>query len=68
MSVQEVKTSLASFSRQEQDEVMAWLVHLRHTADPALRATLERRTLDSDPGHWLTPDAFESALDRRGSA
>ncbi len=65
MSVQEVKTTLASLSLQERDEVMAFLFHLRHSENPSYRASLERRALDPDPAHWLTPDAFERALDRR---
>jgi hypothetical protein len=35
MSVQEIKEKLAALPRNEQDEVIAYLFHLRHAHDPA---------------------------------
>ena len=34
MSVQEIKERLAALPRKEQDEVIAFLFHLRHADDP----------------------------------
>jgi hypothetical protein len=65
MSVQEIKEKLASLSRREQDEVVAFLFHLRHADDKEYQSTLGRRFEDQDPKHWLSPDQFESQLDKK---
>ena len=67
MSVQEIKEKLAILPRKEQDEVVAFLFHLRHAGDPDYKDDLSRRLADRDPSHWLSPDDFEHALDKQGS-
>ncbi len=62
MSVQEIKATLASLPRKDQDEVMAYLFHLRHTDDERYQSEVSRRMQDKDPAHWLTADQFESKL------
>jgi hypothetical protein len=64
MSVREVKDKLAALSRQEQDEVIAFLFHLRHVDDTDYQRTLDRRLEDQERKHWLTPDEFERELDK----
>ncbi len=65
MSVQEIKEKLAAPPRKEQDEVVAYLFHLRHEDDADYQGNISRRLKDTDPSHWLSPDQFERALDKR---
>lgn len=65
MSVQELKEKLASLPRKDQDEVIAFLFHLRHADDTEYQAGLARRLQDKDPSHWLSPDDFELRLDKK---
>jgi hypothetical protein len=65
MSVKEIKEQLATLPRQEQDEVVAYLFHLRHRDDPEYSREMDRRLGDRDPENWLTIEDFETALDRK---
>jgi hypothetical protein len=65
MSVEELKKSVATLSPGEQDELTAFLFHLRHRGDTAYSATLAGRMTDKDPAHWLTPEEFERRLDAK---
>ena len=67
MSVQEIKEKLAALPRNEQDEVIAYLFHLRREHDREYESQTGRRLKDKDPSHWLTPEAFERELDKRES-
>ena len=63
MSVEELKKTVATLSPGEQNELTAFLFHLRHRGDVAYQATLKARMDDKDPSHWLTPEEFEKRLD-----
>lgn len=65
MSVEEIKQKLATLRRQEQDEVIAFLFHLRHTHEGDYRSSVARRLEDAESSHWLSPDEFERRLDRK---
>jgi hypothetical protein len=65
MSVHEIKENLARLPRKEQDEIVAFLFHLRHTSDSDYRADVSRRLDDKDESHWLSPEDFERELDKR---
>ena len=65
MSVKELKEQLASLPRKEQDEVVAFLFHLRHKDDADYHQAIQRRSDDSDPANWLSLEEFEKALDRK---
>jgi SOS response regulatory protein OraA/RecX len=65
MSIQEIKEQLAALPRNEQDEVIAYLFHLRHAHDQEYASQTGRRLKDKDPSHWLSPDAFERELDKK---
>jgi hypothetical protein len=65
MSVQEIKEKLAILSRREQDEVVAFLFHLRHADDSDYQSALAQRLEDKDQSHWLSPDQFERELDKK---
>lgn len=63
MSVEELKKTVATLSPGEQNELTAFLFHLRHRGDVAYQAKLKARVDDKDPSHWLTPEEFEKRLD-----
>jgi hypothetical protein len=63
MSVEELKKTVATLSPGEQNELTAFLFHLRHRGDVAYQAMLKGRVDDKDPSHWLTPEEFEKRLD-----
>ena len=65
MSVQEIKDKLATLPQKEQDEVAAYLFHLRQLNDAAYQEAISRRLADKDASHWLSPDEFEKELDKR---
>jgi hypothetical protein len=65
VSVQEIKERLASLPQKEQDEVAAYLFHLRQLNDTAYQDAVSKRLADKDPSHWLSPDEFEKELDKR---
>lgn len=65
MSVQEIKEKLAALPRKEQDEVIAYLFHLRHAGDREYEGQIARRLEDTDPAHWLSPEEFERELDKK---
>jgi hypothetical protein len=58
----DLKKELATLSAKDQAEVAAFLFQLRHQSDADYQATLQRRTDDKNPSHWLTPDEFEKRL------
>ncbi len=62
MSVEDLKRALTTLSPGEQNEVTAFLFHLRHRGDTDYQATLARRMDDKDRSHWLTPEQFEAQL------
>ena len=65
MSVEELKKTVATLSPGEQNELTAFLFHLRHRGDVAYREILKARVDDKDPSHWLTPEEFEKRLDTK---
>lgn len=65
MSVEELKRALTNLSAREQDEVTAFLFHLRHRADSAYQRAVDSRLADTDKSHWITPEEFEERLDRK---
>ena len=67
MSVQEIKEKLATLPRSQQDEVIAFLFHLRHAEDTDYQNRIGRRLQDKESSHWLSPDEFERRLDQKGS-
>lgn len=63
MGVEDLKRALSTLSAGEQNEVTAFLFHLRHRTDAAYQDTVESRSADKDSSHWLTPEEFEKRLD-----
>ena len=67
MSVQELKDQIAALPLEAQNELMAFLFHMRHREDSLWAGDVARRTQDADSSHWLSPDEFERKLDNRQS-
>ena len=65
MSVEEIKKAVTTLSAGEQNELSAFLFHLRHRGDPAYQAAVESRLSDKDRSHWLGPEEFEKRLDKK---
>lgn len=59
MSVDQIKSALANMPEAEQDQVVAFVVHLRHLRDPEFRRDLARKIDDQDPAHWISLDQLE---------
>ncbi len=66
MSVKEIKEQLATLPRRDQDEVVAYLFHLRHRDDPDYNREIDRRLDDRNSVNWLSIDDFEALLERKG--
>ena len=58
MSVHEIKEQLATLPKQELDQVVAYLFHLRHQADPEYTSEIDRRLGDDSSANWLSIDEF----------
>ncbi len=65
VSVQELKDQIAALPPEAQNELMAFLFHVRHREDSEYTRTLTRRANDRDPAHWLSPEEFEKRLDQK---
>ncbi|MEQ1749786.1 MAG: hypothetical protein ABL974_10215 [Prosthecobacter sp.] len=63
MSVEQIKREITILTDTEQNEVTAFLFHLRHRNDAAYRDAVDARMNDQDKSHWLPLDAFERELD-----
>jgi hypothetical protein len=64
VSVEEIKRGITALSLSEQNELSAFLFHLRHAADAEYQERLDVRLADQDRANWLTPEEFERRLDR----
>ena len=65
MSVDQIKREITILTPSEQNEVTAFLFHLRHREDLSYRDVIDQRINDSNAGNWLSPEEFEIQLDQR---
>jgi len=65
MSVEQIKREITVMTADEQNEVTAFLFHLRHRGDPEYLDVVDARLNDHDQTHWLTPEEFELQIDQR---
>ncbi len=63
MSVQELKDQIAALPLEAQNELMAFMFHIRHREDSPYASAVAKRVEDKDSAHWLPPDEFEDRLD-----
>jgi hypothetical protein len=54
VSLKEIKSGLAELPQEEQDQLAAYLVHLRHQRDAGLRREISSRLDDKNPDHWIS--------------
>lgn len=67
MTVMDLKKEIASLEADAQDQLAAFLVHLRHERDPAHSRELERRLDDRDPKNWVPLGDLEAELGLKGT-
>jgi len=63
MTVEEIKSAIASLLPAQQSEISVFLSHLRRVSDPQYQERVSNRLSDANPSHWLTPEDFEKQLD-----
>lgn len=68
MSVEELKKTVATLSPGEQNELTAFLFHLRHREDVAYQSMLKARMDDKRPITLVDAGRVRKALRRRISA
>lgn len=56
MSLEEIKTELAEMPREQQDHLVAYLVHLRHQRDATIPREIATRIDDKDSKNWVSLD------------
>jgi hypothetical protein len=56
VSFKEIKNGVAELPDEQQDQLAAYLVHLRHQRDERLRRELSSRLDDKNPDHWISID------------
>ena len=56
VSFKEIKSGLAELPEDQQDQLAAYLVHLRHQRDATSRDEISSRLNDKNPEHWISPD------------
>jgi hypothetical protein len=54
MSLEKVKSEVAQFSAAQQDQLAAYLVHLRHQRDARVRKELSSKINDKNPDNWVS--------------
>jgi hypothetical protein len=59
VSLEDIKNEMANMPPQHQDQLAAYLVHLRHQRDPKICAEIQSRIEDRDPANWLSLDELK---------
>jgi hypothetical protein len=62
MSMAEIMRAVASLPTAQQNELAAFLLHLRLQHDHAWRAEITRRIDDPDPAHWTSLEDWKKEL------
>jgi hypothetical protein len=61
MTIEQIKGEVAGMPEDQQDQLVAYLVHLRHLRDPSTRQELARKIDDHDPSHWISIDQLRES-------
>jgi len=59
VSLEDIKTQIARMPREHQDQLAAYLVHLRHQRDSKAPAETRRKIEDKNPANWLSLDELK---------
>ncbi len=62
MTVVDLKREIASLEPEAQDQLAAFIAHLRHERDPEYSRELERRLDDRDAENWVRLEDLEAEL------
>ena len=62
MSLAELMRAVASLPTAQQNELAAFLLHLRLQHDPAWRKEMTRRIDDREPANWMVLDDWKKEL------
>lgn len=60
MTLANLQKAASGLTPEEQDQLIALLVHLRQQRDSFIHECLERRATDRGCGKWMTVEAFEA--------
>jgi len=60
MSMAELMRAVSGLPPAQQNELAAFLLHLRLQHDPAWRTEMTRRIDDRDPTHWVSLDDWRT--------
>ena len=56
MTVEQIKAELSNLPEAPQDQVVAYVVHLRHVRDAKASEELSQALDDREPSHWISVD------------
>jgi hypothetical protein len=59
VSLEEIKIEIAGLTREQQDQLAAYLVHLRHEQDSKIRAEITAKIEDKNPANWVSLDELK---------
>ena len=62
MSMAELIRELAALPSERQDELAAYLLHLRLERNPAWRTAMTQRIDNHQPGQWVSLDDWKTEL------
>ena len=65
MSMAELMREVAALPQKRQNEMAAFLLHLRLQQDPAWRTEMARRIDDKNPKNWVRLEDLEKSLGNR---
>lgn len=68
MTVMDLKKEIAALKPPAQDELAAFIVHLKHERDSEHSKELDRRLDDRNPENWIRLEDAEEALGLTRSA
>lgn len=65
MSTADLMREVAALPQKRQNELAAFLLHLRLQQDPAWRLEMTRRIDDRNPKNWVPLEDLEKSLGKR---
>lgn len=65
MSMADLMREVAALPQKRQNELAAFLLHLRLQQDPAWRTEMTRRIDDRNPKNWVRLEDLEKSLGKR---
>jgi hypothetical protein len=68
VSLEEIKNEVVAMPEAQQDQLAAYLVHLRHRRDPEVRKDISTKNGSRDPAQWLSLDELKRSGTESGRA